>query len=258
MEEADIHEAPLVWNDWVQRFHTSLSGVYSPSVYVALIVEGLRMVSTCPWSCSMPLLRLVICESVETPRPCMSVLPKDSASFLQLREILRDFMLAPGLEKVGEACFVWVESRARHWAGIDDMGKPELGLVLWSYLSMDCVEADQFPTVEWVVQAFNASCATSLMIPTVWVAINLLARMKALAGVPVPLQVLSHLMEKKTTRMHYSDLSAMGEALLIKWLDAEQRGECPHAGKLRFSKDSRWTRSDIKPRLIARAKGLSI
>ncbi len=264
LEDGDLAVAPPVWQDWVTR----LQGRFRDGIpdsgedaqeYAAHLARGLRMVTSTPWAPALACMRLV----VPRDRRCFARPAKSSeaaAVYVDLVELLKTFLLAPGLDVPVDAGFMWretsredkdndMDSDYTHTAAIELPGPPEAGLVLWSRLTEDCDIMQWYPKTEWVLAAFHASVKSSKMVPTVWVAMNLLARMWSLDPAAVPLSCISDLLAHKADTAHYGDLTAIGEALFLEWLDAEARGEVPFAGPLEFDEESSWTDPMISAKL---------
>ena len=99
-------------------------------------------------------------------------------------------------------------------------------------MDMGCRNPAWCPRPEWVLAAFQATRRCALMVPTLWVCINLLAAVRASAGIPVSMADMCTLLHGKGDTMHYEDMTPPGEALFAEWLTEAAEGRCNHAGVL--------------------------
>lgn len=79
---------------------------------------------------------------------------------------------------------------------------------------------------------FHQTRRTSLMVPTLWVCLNFLAKMRDDAGIPVSMDTISELMSQKNDTMHYHDLTEIGEHLLVQWMQARPAEACHQPAKI--------------------------
>ena len=112
-------------------------------------------------------------------------------------------------------------------------------------MDMGCRNPVWCPRPEWVLAAFQAARRCALMVPTLWVCINLLAAVRAGAGTAVSMADMCSLLRGKGDTMHYGDMTPLGEALFAEWLTEAAEGRCHHVGELVFLSECRWHDPDV-------------
>lgn len=234
----DAGEAPEAWQTWVAE-GVGMSGVAK----MDHVLKGLRMLDDTPWAADMALMVLTL-EDDDGAR-CFADPPVDQAAEHKYRELhaaLEALLLSPAVpsEHV-EVGFSWNVGNVRHGAAIDQVSRPDLGLQLWKWATKGgCTDPAWYPRPEWVLAAFEATRRCTLMMPSLWVCMNLLAAMRATGCIEVTMDHMCILMRGRGHTMHYKDLSPAGEALFAEWLEEAAAGTCGHAGVLEFADECLW------------------